>query len=132
MLFKIRSSAIGKIMAGQIGLTEKQKVDFKILSEKEKLTEKQSITLEALRHKKDNPELPEGAKTYCKIWLKEQILNRGVDFGSKYTEKGNVMEDDSIDFIAKMLKYGMLLKNPVHFENEYITGTPDILTGDGI
>ncbi|MDX5586186.1 MAG: hypothetical protein QNK20_14955 [Aureibaculum sp.] len=131
MQFKIRSSAIGKIMAGKIGLSDNQKIDFDELSNKEKITPKQLIKLDALRFKKDNPELTEGAKTYCKIWLKEQTLNRGNNFGSKFTEKGNVMEDESIDFIAKMLNYGMLIKNPVHFENDFITGTPDILTGDG-
>lgn len=131
MQFKIRASAIGKIMAGKIGLTEAQTIEYNKLLNKEKITENQSATLKKLKFKLNNPELPEGAKTYCKIWLKEQIYNRGNDFGSKYTEKGNVMEDESIDFIAKMLDYGMLLKNPTSFENEYITGTPDILTGDG-
>jgi hypothetical protein len=129
-VFKIRASAIGKIMTGNIGLTDNQEIDLKTLSEKEKLTPKQEIKLNDLKYKKANPELPEGAKTYCKQWLKEQVYNRGKYFANKYTDKGNIMEDDSIDFIAKMLDFGMLLKNNREFENEFITGTPDIITSE--
>lgn len=129
-VFKIRASAIGKIMAGNIGLTENQKIDLETLSSKLTLTAKQEIKLNELRHKQANPELPETMKSYCKLWLKEQIYNRGVHFSNKYTDKGNVMEDDSIDFIARMLDYGMLLKNNTQFENDYITGTPDIILPD--
>ena len=128
--FKIRSSAIGKITAGTIGLTDNQANELERLSCKDKLTDLQNQKLHDLIHKRDNPELPEGAKTHCKQWLKEQVYNRGKFFSNKYTDKGNVMEDDSIDFIARMLDYGMLLKNNREFENEYITGMPDIIIPD--
>lgn len=128
--FKIRASAIGKIMTGTIGLTINQEIELDKLHNKEKLTELQAIKLSELKNKKANPELPETMKSYCKLWLKEQIYNRGKYFSNKYTDKGNFMEDESIDFIAKMLDYGMLLKNNTEFENDYITGTPDIITKD--
>lgn len=129
-VFKIRASAIGKIMAGKIGLTDKQEDELITLQEKIKRTDKQDLRLKELKYKKDNPVLPETMKSYCKQWLQEQVYNRGKHFANKYTEKGNIMEDDSIDFIAKMLDFGMLIKNNGQFENEYITGTPDILTND--
>ena len=69
-------------------------------------------------------------QSYCQEWLKEQIYGRKKKFGNKYTEKGLVMEDDSIDFIAEHLGYGMLLKNEEYFENDYCTGTPDIILPD--
>lgn len=71
--------------------------------------------------------LGETGKTYCKNWLKEQLYNRTRQFSTKYTEKGNIVEDNSLDFIADQLGYGLLIKNEQFFENEFCTGTPDIV-----
>ena len=40
------------------------------------------------------------------------------------------MEDNSIDFIAENLKLGMLIQNTQFFENDFLTGTPDIIIPD--
>lgn len=69
-------------------------------------------------------------ESYCQEWLKEQIYGRKKKFSSRYTEKGLITEDDSIDFIAEHLGYGMLLKNEDYFENDYCKGTPDIILQD--
>ena len=74
--------------------------------------------------------LGETTKTYCETWLKEQLYNRKEEFVSKYTMKGQIAEDHSIDFIAEQLNMFMLRKNETHFENEYLTGTPDVITAD--
>jgi hypothetical protein len=71
-------------------------------------------------------------ETYVENWLKEQIYNRKKEFSNKYTEKGNIMEDESIDFVAKYLDLGMLIKNERQFENDFFIGTPDIITKDYI
>ena len=71
--------------------------------------------------------LSETTKTYCKDWLKGQIYNRQKEFSNKFTEKGNMVEDTSLDFIAKMLNLGMLIKNEIHFNNDYMQGTPDAI-----
>jgi hypothetical protein len=132
--FKIRASAAGKIMAGSIGLTPAQTATLRDLEaklkEKGKITDKQEITRQSLIHKKENPELPQGAKTYCKTWIKEQLFSRRKEFSNKYTEKGHVMEDNSLDFIAEMLGLGMIIKNEDHFEDEHMTGTPDVILKD--
>ena len=47
-------------------------------------------------------------------------------------DKGNIMEDNSIDFIAKYLNYDRLIKNDEWFENDYMTGTPDVITDNEI
>ena len=65
-----------------------------------------------------------------KMWLKEQTFNRRKEFSSKYTQKGNICEDNSIDFIAEMLDFGSLIKNEKHFENDFIKGTPDVILND--
>lgn len=92
--FKIRCSAIGKIMTNPRGNKEG---------------------------------LSETTKSYCDMWLKEQLYNRKYEFTSKYTDKGIIVEDNSIDFIAHMMGFGFLIKNETFFEDEYMTGTPDLL-----
>ena len=71
-------------------------------------------------------------ETYCQNWLKEQLYGRKIEFTSKYTDKGNIVEDNSLDFIADKLGYGLLIKNEKYFENPFITGTPDAILTDHI
>ena len=124
--FKIRCSAIGNIITRN-EITEKQLIELENLEKKEKLTNLQEIKLYDLKYKRDNWTLSEGAKTYCKDWLKGQLFDYEKIFRSKYTDKGNIMEYESIDFIAEQLGYGFLLKNEEHFSDEYMQGTPDII-----
>lgn len=99
--FKIRCSQIGQIM-----------------------TEPKTVKA------KEAGELSGTAKSYCELWLKEQLYGRSKEFSSKYTAKGNEVESTSILFIAKMLKLGIVFKNDEYFEDEYKCGTPDIIPMD--
>lgn len=76
--------------------------------------------------------ISEGAKTYCKDWLKAKIYGDELDFNNKYTRKGNAMEDDAIDLVAETLDLGMLMKNEISYDecHEHIKGTPDIVLPD--
>jgi len=80
------------------------------------------------RSKKDQEAgiLAKTAQTFCKTWLKEQLYMRRNEFSSKYTDKGNIMEDNSIDFIGAQLDLGLLLKNEEELSNDFMTGTPDV------
>ena len=89
-------------------------------------TEKQTQRINDLIYKRDNPELSETVKSYCEDWLKSQLYNRKLEFTSKYTEKGLIVEDNSIDFISEKLGLGLLFKNEKYYENDYLTGTDDI------
>lgn len=95
--FKIRCSAIGKIMTSP-------RTKGELLSQT--------------------------AKTY----IEEQVLRAkyGVikTFSSRYTDKGNLVEDEAIDMASNGLELGFLYKNHEHFENEFLTGTPDVNTND--
>ena len=71
--------------------------------------------------------LSETCKTYLKEWVVEQLFNRKKEFSNKYTEKGLIVEDNSIDFIGEQLKIGFLFKNEKYFENDFICGTPDVI-----
>jgi hypothetical protein len=82
------------------------------------------------RSKSETPS--ETTKKYCQEWVKEQIYNKKKQFSSKYTDKGNVVEDDSLDFVAEQLGLGMLIKNEELFENDFLRGTPDAITNDFI
>lgn len=66
------------------------------------------------------------AKSYAEQWLKEKLFDREKEFSNKYVMKGLIVEDNSIDLIAEVLGYGMLFKNEQYFEDDHMTGTPDI------
>jgi hypothetical protein len=74
--------------------------------------------------------LSQTAKTY----IEEQVLSAkyGVikTFSSRYTDKGNLVEDEAIEMASNALELGFLYKNHEHFENEFLTGTPDVNTGE--
>lgn len=130
--FKIRCSAIGKIMAGQIGLTDAQEIEYNMLSTKEKPTDIQRAKLVNLMMKKANPELPQTAKSYCEDWLKEQLYGKRKEFQSKYTQKGLIMEDEGIDLLGRALNREGITKNEQHYSNEFMEGTPDVNLFDTI
>jgi hypothetical protein len=66
--------------------------------------------------------------TYLKEWYSEQMYGERADIRSKYFDKGNMCEIEAIDIIAERLNLGIAFKNVNFYENEFITGTPDILT----
>jgi hypothetical protein len=95
--FKVRCSALGKVMTSPRSKSE-------ILSQT--------------------------AKTY----VEEQVLlaKYGIvkTFNSRYTDKGNLVEDESIKLASEVLELGFILKNDEHFSNDWVTGTPDVNTND--
>lgn len=66
-------------------------------------------------------------ENYCVSWYKEQLYKRRKEIHSKYLSKGLITEDNSIDFVSEYLGLGFLMKNEEYFENEYMTGTPDVI-----
>lgn len=68
-----------------------------------------------------------GTVTYLQNWYKEQLYERRQEFKSKYCDKGIEVEQVSIDFISEQLGLGMIFKNEQYFENEFVTGTPDVV-----
>lgn len=131
--FKIRASSASKILSGKLGLTdvqEKKYCELKTRSEDstaKTLTENMKEELRHLKYKKSNPELPEGAKSYCKDWVKEQLYDRRKNFTNKYVEKGLKVEEDSIYYSSGVLGWTDAVKNDEWFEDDFMCGTPDIL-----
>lgn len=73
-----------------------------------------------------------GAATAVETWLKEQMYQRRkLAVASKYTDKGNAKEADAIRFLNSCHSE-FYTKNKQLFSNDYLVGTPDIITSDTI
>lgn len=78
----------------------------------------------------EKDEVPKGAITYLQQWVKEQLYGRRKEFTIKQTDKGNLCEADAIDFAASIYDWGMVSKNAKQYENDFMTGTPDLVLAD--
>lgn len=74
--------------------------------------------------------LSETCKTYLETWVKEQIYGEKKEIKSKYLTKGTEVEQIAIEYYSEIKDLGFLLPNTDHFENEFMTGTPDLILGD--
>lgn len=133
-MFKIRASAIGRIMGGNIGLTDVQneKLNDLLLRRDGKHPKGLALTVNMIKDmndliaKRDNPDLTEGMKTYCKSWLKEYKYGRREEVKTKYIDKGNLTEEDGFTLMCLELGLGMVYKNDVRLSNDYIMGECDL------
>jgi len=78
----------------------------------------------------------ETCKTYLKNWILEQPELLGVrvnDFSNKYTEKGNFVEADALNYLSEhVYSDAFLVPNTRNFSDDFMTGTPDIIQPDHI
>ena len=72
--------------------------------------------------------LSETAKSYIQDLFKEKELGIYKDFSSRYTDKGIQMEDQAIQFASDVLGWEFVVKNETRFNNEWLTGEPDVCT----
>jgi hypothetical protein len=132
-IFLIRASQASKIL-GKIGLTEiqykrMQELQFRKYDPKQKpLTLNMFAELEQLEKDHNNPSLPQTCKTYLHEWY----ANDNDIMRSKYTDKGEYVEDELIDFAAEKLGYGIAEKNRVRLADEFFTGECDVNLHDAI
>jgi hypothetical protein len=66
-------------------------------------------------------------ESFVKQWMKEQLYGYQKFVSTKQMEKGHEVEFDAIKYYDNNLD-----KNEESFENDYLTGTPDIIDGDYI
>lgn len=129
--FEIRGSATIEICGNEPGLTEKQNQTLSELEERfngigKPLTDKQLLDRLELIKKRDFDELPDGAKTHCKKWLKENLFKRREELKNKYVNKGNECEEDGFTLMAVHLKLGMVYKNTERRSNGFASGECDL------
>ena len=72
--------------------------------------------------------LSKTTKTYLQQLALEEVYGIRKEFSSRYTDKGNQVERYGIDLCQDVLELGLLYKNDDHFNNDYLTGTPDVNT----
>jgi hypothetical protein len=74
-------------------------------------------------------QLSKTAQSYVETWIKEQIYKRRKVITTKYMDKGNMVENESISFAGRVLNAD-ITKNEQRYENELLIGTPDVITED--
>ena len=72
------------------------------------------------------------SKSYVEEWVKEQFFGRKREFSNKYTIKGIEVEDKAIELYGDITNQKNLKKNEKQFENDFCTGTPDLILDDSI
>jgi hypothetical protein len=80
--------------------------------------------------RKSGEVLSQTAKTYVQDLVLEEKYGIKKEFSSRYTDKGNEVEDLSIGLVNEVLNYNFIYKNDEHFTNDWITGTPDVNTDE--
>ena len=75
-----------------------------------------------------------GAETFCKKWLIRQMTGKHEQqVSTPVLRKGILMEDMAIDFLLRLDGGKSFFdKNEDNLQNEYLTGTPDIITEDTV
>jgi hypothetical protein len=74
--------------------------------------------------------LSKTAKTYIHELILQEKYGIYKEFSSRYTEKGNQVEDIAIAMANEVLDVGFIYKNDENFQNDWITGTPDVITDE--
>ena len=140
--WKCRASALGNIMTSLPSKEdiEKTKAEIKILEDEKRLgvntngnkvkwTENKAEKLTALKLKLNTKdELPTGAKSFLDKEFRNVFWKRRRLLQNKQLDKGNIGEDDGLGLISH-LDDVFYIKNKDHFENEYLSGTPDNVQG---
>jgi len=135
--WKPRASAIGNLMGGFKGISANQLDELNKLEQRVRdsfdnpklaLTENMKVKLAELKAKRDAPiELSQGAKSYLDTVFRDVFWRRKRFLSNKYLEKGLLFEDNALGLLGKV-DNDFYLKNDEHFENDFITGTPDNIT----
>ena len=72
--------------------------------------------------------LSQTAKSYIHEMVLQNKYGIRKEFSSRYTDKGNEVENESINLVNEVLDVGFIYKNEEHYQNDWITGTPDVNT----
>jgi len=74
--------------------------------------------------------LSQTTKTYLQELAVQEVYGIRKEFSSRYTDKGNEVEELSIALCNDVLNLGFIYKNEEHYSNEWIAGTPDVNTNE--
>lgn len=144
--FRISCSQIGKIMTEPKGKSRREKIvdieqlisdsndKFNALRDGLKSKDNLAIKINKLCDERDLlylspnvPELSETAKSYCQDWVKQKLYERRKSFTSKYTDKGNFVESQAIEYLESALGWDFAVKNDRREYSELIEGECDVI-----
>jgi hypothetical protein len=74
--------------------------------------------------------LSKTAKSYIQKVFKEREFGYYENINSKAIDKGIENEDEAIQLASEVLGWEFVVKNEEKYSNEYINGTPDVITKD--
>ena len=74
--------------------------------------------------------LSQTTKSYLQELAVQEVYGIRKEFSSRYTDKGNEVEELSIALCNDVLDLGFIYKNEEHFNNDWVTGTPDVNTNE--
>lgn len=152
-IFKSRASGSGSIMTNPQSKSVAEKIkdlQYNILNAEKRISEaknKEAKTfvelrdvkipeykkqIEELEPLKDLPHLSDTTKSFVYDWLKESVYGVKKEIKSKYLTKGLRYENEAIDKAIQWLDLSFVLKNELFFEDDYFTGTPDLIAEDRI
>lgn len=144
--YKVRASCLGKIMTptkGKTNLdiynelkakrdhfqTQYDKLRYGLKSKDNYAIKIDAIDkeLQELEPRKYEFELSSTAKAYLRQVYVEETFGREKEIESKYIDKGNLAEEDSISLITRVMNK-FYVKNEQELSNDWVKGTPDILS----
>lgn len=92
---------------------------------------KMEAALPDLEARKDEPHLSETCKGHLADIMVRAKYNRQTEVATKYTNKGLMVEEDSITLYSRLTKK-FYRKNEEQLTNEWISGTPDLYEGSDV
>ena len=148
--FKIRCSAIGKIMTEPQGKSVEQKIadcknalaetvirrdgtrpELKTYANLCAKILKIEAEIAELETQKGKPRLSKTCVSFLESWVNEFVYNRKIEVTSKTMDKGNLVEDDAIIYASGHVKeMGLSSKNAQKFSNEWAQGEPDVISDE--
>ena len=134
MTVKFRASSVGNLLVGGNAITDKQLQDLQGLETRrdnpdvKPLTAKMQEKLAELTAKRDAEfEFGQTAKSYIRdCWLRAEYAYDEPVMTNEII-KGLVCEGESIGVLSRQFEGPYRYKNEEQFENEWFTGTPDIV-----
>lgn len=121
---KFRCSSVGKLMTEAKSIAPELLTDGLKAIQRKPVAKRTEGELQALEDAK-NRTLSEGAKSYIRQLAKEEIYSYEPDFSNKYTEKGIIVEDESIRMLNRVRGLS-LSKNTERRFGKYTTGECDL------
>lgn len=131
---KFRASAVGSLLVGGNAITEKQLAKLDELQtrkdnpEAKPLTANMQAELDELIAKRDSDfEFGATAMSYIReVWMQNEF-GYAEPLVSNEILKGLKCEDEIIGIMTRHINGGFRVKNEEQFENQYFTGTPDVI-----